>query len=32
MNVKETLAKMTLEEKSLILTGSQSLVTAGVER
>lgn len=32
MNVKETLAKMTLEEKALILTGSQSLVTAGVER
>jgi len=32
MTVKEALSQMTLEEKALILTGSQSLATAGVER
>ena len=32
MDVKEVLAQMTLEEKARILTGAESLVTAGVER
>ena len=32
MQVKEILSQMTLEEKATILTGSQSLVTAGVPR
>ena len=32
MTVKEILAQMTLEEKATILTGSESLVTAGVPR
>ena len=32
MTVKEILAQMTLEEKATILTGSESLITAGVPR
>lgn len=32
MTVKEILAQMTLEEKATILTGAQSMLTAGVER
>lgn len=32
MNVKEILAQLTLEEKATLLTGAESMMTAGVER